>query len=50
MIIGSDINTAGYQYAGFKSDTCTACGICYYICPEPEALTVVQGDKEGANE
>lgn len=39
--IGSNINALGYQYAEFRSDQCTACGICWYTCPEPGAITVV---------
>jgi NAD-dependent dihydropyrimidine dehydrogenase PreA subunit len=38
---GSHINKIGYQYAEFASEKCTACGICYYVCPEPGAITVV---------
>ena len=38
--LGSDINTLGYQYARFVNQTCTACGMCFYACPEPAAITV----------
>ena len=44
ITISSDINELGYQYAVFNSSGCTACGFCYYICPEPGAITVVKGD------
>lgn len=43
--IGSVINTLGYQHARFAKPTCTACGLCYYVCPEPGAITVVKADR-----
>ncbi|MBN2188411.1 MAG: 4Fe-4S binding protein [Chitinispirillaceae bacterium] len=45
IVIGSNINKIGYQYAEFQSGKCTACGICYYVCPEPGTITVV-ADKD----
>ncbi len=42
LMIGSNINKIGYQYADFQSKHCTACGICYYVCPEPGAITVIK--------
>jgi NAD-dependent dihydropyrimidine dehydrogenase PreA subunit len=47
IAIGSSINKMGYQYAEFRSTQCTACGICYYVCPEPGAITV-HAEKETA--
>lgn len=44
LSIGSDINKLGYQYAVSKSEGCTACGICFYVCPEPGAITVYKGE------
>jgi NAD-dependent dihydropyrimidine dehydrogenase PreA subunit len=38
----------GYQYAVFQSTACTACGICYYVCPEAGAITVFE-EKETAD-
>lgn len=43
IVIGSDINVLGYQYARFAKPGCTACGLCYYVCPEPGAITVLKG-------
>lgn len=41
IYIGNSINEIGYQYAVFKTGTaCTACGLCFYVCPEPGAITV----------
>lgn len=42
--IGSEINRLGYQAAVFKNPNCTACGICYYVCPEPGAITVYKNE------
>ena len=45
--IGSKINELGYQYAVFdKEDCCTACGFCYYVCPEPGAITVYKNEDQ----
>lgn len=46
LSIGSEINNIGYQYSVFNSENCTACGICYYMCPEPGAITVIKEPKE----
>jgi NAD-dependent dihydropyrimidine dehydrogenase PreA subunit len=42
IVIGSEINAQGYQFARFANPVCTACGICYYVCPEPGAITVIK--------
>ena len=46
LSIGSGINRLGYQYALFEQRKCTACGMCYYACPEPGTITVVKEDQE----
>ena len=48
LVIGSDINAQGYQHAKYAKDTCTACGLCYYVCPEPGAITVIKADRAEA--
>jgi len=50
--IGTNINEIGYQYAVFVHHRCIACGFCYYVCPEPGAITVykneeIPAEKEG---
>lgn len=40
LVIGSTINKLGYQHARFENFNCTACGLCFYVCPEPGAITV----------
>ena len=42
--IGSGINALGYQAVRFDSEECTACGMCFYVCPEPGVLTVIKGE------
>ena len=42
--LGSAINALGYQAVRFDSEDCTACGMCFYVCPEPGTLTVVRGE------
>jgi NAD-dependent dihydropyrimidine dehydrogenase PreA subunit len=50
--MGSEINKLGYQYARFATYNCTACGQCFYSCPEPGAITVYREEPvpEGAGE
>lgn len=40
IAIGSDINILGYQFAKFVKPECTACGFCFYMCPEPGTIKV----------
>ena len=47
---GSELNKSGYLYTRFEQNGCTACGFCYYMCPEPGAITVIKDDaKADAN-
>lgn len=46
LSIGSDINKIGYQYAKFEQRGCIACGLCFYVCPEPGAITVYKDEEE----
>lgn len=34
------LNRNGYHPVVYDGHGCTACGLCYYTCPEPGALTV----------
>ncbi|MGM0431986.1 MAG: 4Fe-4S dicluster domain-containing protein [Spirochaetota bacterium] len=48
LAIGTDINQLGYQYAVFEGDSrCTGCGICFFTCPEPGAITVYTDEPGG---
>jgi NAD-dependent dihydropyrimidine dehydrogenase PreA subunit len=41
--IGDGLNRLGYHPAEFLPDTgCTACGVCFYACPEPAAVAVFE--------
>lgn len=41
LVIGSRFNSLGYQSTVFEGeDRCTACGFCFYACPEPGVITV----------
>lgn len=47
LMIGTKINKLGYQHAVFHGyDACTACGLCFFACPEPGAITVFKDEKE----
>ena len=34
------LNRQGYYAISYKGSGCTGCGICFYVCPEPGAITV----------
>lgn len=38
--ISGGLNSMGYHPAEFNGKECTACGICYTVCPEPGCITV----------
>ena len=45
--IGKEINNQGYRYAVYDGkDRCTACGLCFYSCPEPGTITVYKEKTE----
>jgi Pyruvate/2-oxoacid:ferredoxin oxidoreductase delta subunit len=37
-----ELNRCGYHPAEYLGAGCTACGICYYVCPEPGGITVLR--------
>jgi 2-oxoglutarate ferredoxin oxidoreductase subunit delta len=46
---GKALNRLGYHAVEFvDSCACTACGLCFYACPEPDAVAVFKLEKEGA--
>jgi NAD-dependent dihydropyrimidine dehydrogenase PreA subunit len=47
--LGTSINAIGYQYVQFQEGACSACGMCYYVCPEPGAIAVY-GEKKKVGE
>lgn len=51
LIQGSALNRQGYYAVTYLGTGCTGCGICFYVCPEPGAITVLvrkKGDKSAA--
>jgi 2-oxoglutarate ferredoxin oxidoreductase subunit delta len=34
------LNRQGYYAVSYRGSGCTGCGICFYVCPEPGAITV----------
>ena len=38
--LSGEFNQMGYHPARYKGLGCTGCGICFYACPEPKAITV----------
>jgi len=50
ITMSTDLNKTGYPYAMFNSEECTACGICYYVCPELGTITVHDEKKGAGNE
>jgi len=34
------LNRQGYYAIAYSGSGCTGCGICFYVCPEPGAVTV----------
>ncbi len=44
--LGERLNAHGYHPAQYTGRGCTACGICFYACPEPGAITVYKTTKK----
>ncbi len=41
VLVQSDfLNRQGYYAISYRGTGCTGCGICFYVCPEPGALTI----------
>lgn len=38
--MASRLNAHGYHPAFYTGRGCTACGICFYACPEPGAISI----------
>jgi NAD-dependent dihydropyrimidine dehydrogenase PreA subunit len=46
---GKTLNRLGYHPVTFIADgRCTGCGLCYYACPEPDAIAVAPCGEESA--
>jgi NAD-dependent dihydropyrimidine dehydrogenase PreA subunit len=44
--MSDQLNPSSYHFALYTGSGCTACGICWYACPEPGTITVYK--KEAA--
>ena len=42
IALSERLNHFGYRTALYRGDGCTACGICFMVCPEPGAITVLR--------
>lgn len=38
--LSAELNRYGYHPAEYLGSGCTACGICYFVCPEPGGISV----------
>jgi len=38
--MSAELNSHGYHPSTYIGEGCTGCGVCFYVCPEPGALTV----------
>jgi NAD-dependent dihydropyrimidine dehydrogenase PreA subunit len=42
IALNDRLNHYGYRTAAYAGAGCTACGICFLVCPEPGAITVLR--------
>ena len=40
------LNRQGYYAVSYLGSGCTGCGVCFYVCPEPGAITVKRRERE----
>ena len=40
LVQSNFLNRQGYYAIAYTGSGCTGCGICFYVCPEPGAITV----------
>jgi NAD-dependent dihydropyrimidine dehydrogenase PreA subunit len=38
--LSAELNHYGVHPAQYLGELCSGCGICYFVCPEPGAITV----------
>jgi NAD-dependent dihydropyrimidine dehydrogenase PreA subunit len=43
-------NELGYSWVVYTGKGCTGCGVCFYVCPEPGAITVYKREKKAAEQ
>jgi NAD-dependent dihydropyrimidine dehydrogenase PreA subunit len=42
IALNDRLNHYGYRTATYAGSGCTSCGICFLVCPEPGAITVLR--------
>jgi NAD-dependent dihydropyrimidine dehydrogenase PreA subunit len=42
IALSERLNHYGYRTATYAGSGCTGCGICFMVCPEPGAITVLR--------
>lgn len=50
LAMGGTLNSMGYVYAQYSGSGCIGCRHCYYTCPEPGAITVIEIVPHEANQ
>ncbi len=40
LVQSNFLNRQGYYAIAYAGSGCTGCGVCFYVCPEPGAITV----------
>jgi Pyruvate/2-oxoacid:ferredoxin oxidoreductase delta subunit len=50
IVLGEKLNHYGYRTAAYEGVGCTACGICFMVCPEPGAITVLRIVKQSVDQ
>ncbi len=40
--VGSSLNIMGYIPVQYKGKGCIGCGNCFYACPEPGPITIIE--------
>jgi 2-oxoglutarate ferredoxin oxidoreductase subunit delta len=44
--LSESLNPYGYHPVVYVGRGCTACGICFFVCPEPGGITVLRALEE----
>ena len=46
LAMGTKLNVMGFPSAQTVKDACVGCGLCFYTCPEPGAITIIREEEE----
>lgn len=44
--MGEQLNFMGVPYAYYTGDGCIGCAACFYTCPEPGAITIIETSED----